>query len=121
VKGFKHSLVAWLIAGSGVLYIASCEQKRTEGILSHKEMVQVLTEIYIAEDKINRLSLEPDSSRQIFAQMKSKIETKTGIPDSVLKRSLDYYMEHPVEMERIYTALVDSLNLKEQRTSGAAQ
>ena len=35
--------------------------------------------------------------------------------DSVFKKSFDYYMDRPKEMELIYTALVDSLSLMEQR------
>jgi len=33
----------------------------------------------------------------------------------VFRKSMDYYMDHPMEMELIYTSLVDSLNLREQR------
>jgi hypothetical protein len=40
---------------------------------------------------------------------------KLGVSDSVFKRSFDYYMDRPREMEQIYAALVDSLSLKEQR------
>ena len=77
----------------------------------------MLTEIYIAEDKVNRLSVDPDSSHRIFEDFRRKIGEKTGIPDSVFRRSLDYYTARPQEMEQIYAALVDSLNLKEQRSA----
>ena len=80
----------------------------------------MMTEIYIVEDKINRLSLGPDTSRQIFNIIKGKLSAKTGVPDSVFLRSLEYYTQRPKEMEQIYTALVDSLNLQEQR-AGQAQ
>jgi cAMP phosphodiesterase len=80
-------------------------------------MVQYLTELYVVEGKIHRLGLSSDSSLEVFSKMHQKMAEKTGIPDSVFRRSLQYYAQHPVELDRIYGALVDSLNLKEQRSS----
>jgi hypothetical protein len=116
VKGLKYNLVAWLVISAALVTLNSCEQKKEQNVLSHQEMVRVMSEIYLVEDKVNRLSLDPDSSRKVFEVMKEKALQKTEISDSVLQRSLNYYMEHPIEMEKIYTTLVDSLNLKEQRT-----
>ena len=97
--------------------VMSCGKEKDPTILSKAEMVKVLTEVYIAEDKINRLSVTPDSSMLIFEDFRRKISAKTGIPDSVFRKSFDYYTARPQEMEQIYTALVDSLNLKEQRSA----
>ena len=47
--------------------------------------------------------------------MENKVFEKAAISDSLFRKSFDYYMERPREMELIYTALVDSLQLKEQR------
>jgi hypothetical protein len=116
LEGLNHPFVVWLLVLSGLLALASCQEKKAQNVLSHAEMVRVMTEIYVAEDKVNRLSLEPDSSRKIFDIMRKHIESRTGIPDSVFQRSLDYYQARPLEMDKIYTALVDSLNLKERRT-----
>lgn len=78
-------------------------------------MVQVLQEMYLAEEKINRLGIGRDSAKQVFAVMEKMVFEDAGVGDSVFQRSFDYYMEHPKEMELIYTALVDTLQLKEQR------
>jgi hypothetical protein len=115
VKGLNNYRVVRMLIFSAMIGLQSCEEKKETGILSEKEMVRILTEIYITEDKVNRLALGPDTSRQIFQKMKGKIELKTGVPDSVFMRSLEYYSRRPEQMENIYTALVDSLNLKEQR------
>lgn len=95
----------------------SCDKtvRKPEGILSHEEMVKILSEVYITEEKISRLALRPDSALQIFDLVKNRIYEKTGVPDSVFKKSVVYYLDHPKEMEMIYTVLVDSLHLKEQR------
>ena len=100
-----------------VVFLISCHTKERvpAGVLDKEKMVRVLTELYIGEEKTNRLGLTRDSAEKVFKIMDGKIEQKTGIPDSVFKRSLNYYFDHPLEMELIYTALVDTLNLKEQR------
>jgi hypothetical protein len=103
----------------GVLF--SCNKSaRPEGILSHTDMVATLTEIYVAEEKVNRLGLVRDSGEKVFDSMRVRIFRNMSYPDSVFKKSLDYYTDRPKEMEVIYTALVDSLQLREQRALNPA-
>jgi hypothetical protein len=119
VKGFNYSFVVLLLGLLG-LVAASCQEQKEARVLTREEMVRVMMEIYILEDKINRMAIGPDSSRQVFAVMNKRVPEKTGIADSVFRRSLDYYTARPKEMERIYSALVDSLNLREQRLQAGA-
>ena len=103
--------------------LQSCrgKEERPAGILSHEQMVEVLSEVYIAEEKVNKLSLPRDSSELIFRLMEGKVFEKTGVSDSVFAASLDYYVDRPQEIELIYSALVDSLHLEEQRASSRKQ
>ena len=78
--------------------------------------MRVLSEVYILEEKISRLNLPADSSQQIFDLLKGQVFEANGVQDSIFKKSFDYYMDHPLEMEAIYTTLVDSLQLREQRS-----
>ena len=78
-------------------------------------MVKVMSEIYLAEQKVNSLGLPRDSLEQIFSVMKDMIFKKAGTSDATFKRSLKYYLDEPKTVEDIYTALIDSLNLREQR------
>lgn len=93
----------------------SCGEKMPEGILSKQQMVEVMEEIYIAEEKVNHLALPRDSAKVVATAMTAKVFEKAAVQDSVFRRSFDYYMERPREMELIYTALVDTLQLREQR------
>lgn len=108
-----------LCAGLLVLDGCSSKPKRPAGILSRREMVDVLEEVYIAEAKIGRMGVPGDSADRVFEIFKKKVVEKTNVSDSVFQRSFDYYKHRPQEMELIYTALVDSLNLREQRSSFA--
>ena len=95
----------------------SCSKKERvpEGILNHDQMVSVLAELYIIEQKISTLGVKRDSLTQIFGAMKGRVFEKTGVTELVFDESLDYYVDHPQSLEKIYAALIDSLNLREQR------
>jgi hypothetical protein len=88
-------------------------------ILSQQEMVKALADIYIAEQKVSRLSLRVDSAALVFGSMEKKVFENLNVPDSVFRASVDYYMDHPDEMEMIYAVLIDSLQLREQRVPPA--
>jgi hypothetical protein len=101
------------------VFFTACKGKEAapEGILSEEQMVDQLTEYYIVEDKVVQLGIPADSAAKVMDIMTEKLESKTGIKDSVFRRSLEYYILDPKKLERIYSALVDSLNLMEQRSS----
>jgi hypothetical protein len=97
--------------------LACCKKNQApEGILTQEKMVAVMSDLYITEQKISTLGVKRDSLSQMFDVLKEKVFAKQGITDSVFRKSMDYYIDHPLEMETIYTSLVDSLNLREQRT-----
>lgn len=83
--------------------------------MSEAEMTRVLIEVYIDEEKISRLNLTRDSSEKIFELAKPYIFERLGVSDSVFIESYNYYAERPLELEKIYSVVVDSLNLREQR------
>lgn len=115
VKGFKAAMmVGGLVILAGIIF--SCKQETSkQDVLPKQEVVKYLLEVYLAESKINQLSLTSDSARRIFKIMMPKIREKTGVSDTLVRRSLDYYADRPQDLQQIYTALVDSLNLREQR------
>jgi len=120
VKGTLKSQMRQLITAALCIAALSCnklDEKPAPGILSHAEMVTVLQEIYIAEEKVNRLALPRDSATQVFGLMEVKVYEKTGVDDSVFRVSLNYYLAHPKQLEKIYAAVLDSLQLREQKAS----
>jgi hypothetical protein len=111
----KHFCSVIIASGMFIILLSCGNDNEAKPVLSHDEMVGALAEIYIAEQKVNRLGIPRDSAEREFARFKTTIFKKVGTSDSVFKRSFDYYMDRPKEMEQIYTALVDSLSLLEQR------
>jgi hypothetical protein len=119
VKELRHSINTAGIFFLLSIVLASCftKERPPAGVLDKEEMVKVLAEIYLMEEKVNRLGLGSDSATIVFEKLKGKIFQKVGTEDSILRQSMSYYSERPKDMELIYTALVDSLNLREQRES----
>jgi hypothetical protein len=113
VKRFIHYFIFFVLFFSGL----SCgAKKEAQGrILSQPEMVSTLIDVYVAEQKIERLNVPRDSGEFLFKKLNAKVLEAKNVQDSVLKKSFDYYLAHPKELEQIYSALVDSLNLREQR------
>lgn len=113
---FERGMMRIIVFGSMILVCSACGKSgRPEGVLTEKQMVNVMTELYLAEEKANQLSIPYDSIKEIFPMLSAAAFDKTGVSDSVFRKSLDYYMSEPEKLENIYTILVDSLNLKAQR------
>lgn len=121
MKKIKVFITSTLLAASIGVALISCGEKKPEGVLSRAEMVAIMEDIYLSEEKVNHLALKRDSAKIVFEAMKDKVFEHAAVSDSAFKRSFDYYMEHPQEMELIYTALVDSLQLLEQRAPFGAE
>jgi hypothetical protein len=115
VKGIRHFSIQIILFVAVCAAWLSCAKKSPEGVLTKQEMVQIMEKLYIAEEKINHLALSRDSARKVFLALKAEVFESAATKDTVFKTSFDYYMERPKEMELIYTALVDSLQLREQR------
>lgn len=103
--------ILWIVL---IVTAWSCKPKLPAGVLSEPDMVKVLMEIYIGEEKISRAAIPYDSVTRLSPLLRQRILNRINIPDSVFKKSMDYYMANPKQLERIYTVLVDSLSLREQ-------
>ena len=118
VKGLfaGTSTLIWCLA---LICCVACKQKEVPppDLLSEEEMVQLLMDVYIAEQKVNRLGISQDSASMVFEVVKKDIFSAAKTKEPIFEKSFDYYFAHPDEMERIYTAVVDSLQLREQRAA----
>ena len=116
VKGAINFIKRTYLILVALAIMGACAQKpKDKDILSRQEMVKIMEELYIAEEKVNHLALSRDSAKKVFTRLESKVFQNAAVNDTLFKKSFDYYMERPDELELIYTALVDSLQLREQR------
>jgi hypothetical protein len=115
VKGcINFNKRTYLFLAALTLLFSCIKESKPDDILSRAEMVKALEELYIAEEKVNALALARDSARKIFPTVATMAFENAALTDSTFKKSFDYYMERPAELELIYTALVDTLHLKEE-------
>jgi hypothetical protein len=109
MAGGMALLMAWCLA-------CSTPERKPDGLLSPEEMRVILRDIYIVEDKITRMQVGVDSSAQMMYVFKEMVLEKHKVSDSIFTASYDYYVDHPKELELIYSSLVDSLQLEEERS-----
>ncbi len=89
------------------------------GVLTKEEYAAFLMEVYLAEARINNHAIARDSAAALYFSFEEKLLLNKGLSDSVIKATYQYYLSRPQELEEIYTAVVDSLSLREQRYKGA--
>jgi hypothetical protein len=99
-----------------VLTFTRCgDSKSPEGILTKQEMVSLMVDMYIAEAKISISRISRDSAFRLFDPYEDATLADRGITDSLLKVNYNYYLQKPKELEQILDAVIDTLNLREQR------
>ncbi len=108
-----NRVVFWIVVA--ISAVACSREKIPANILSEGEMVDVLMQMYLAEERFSRLSVTYDSSVNLIPYFRQRVFEQTGVPDSVYRKSMEYYMANPKKLDFIYAALVDSLSLREQR------
>ncbi|MFD2932597.1 DUF4296 domain-containing protein [Spirosoma flavum] len=98
-------LVGWLVAAC-----TAPENKRPDNLLNENQMVDILTEIHMAEARVSRLSLRSiDSSNIAYKHLEGTIFKKMGVDTAVYRKSYIFYSSHPANMEAIYQQVTEKL------------
>ncbi len=99
-----------------ICVLGACTQSRKPaGVLNEKELAELMVEIYTGEARMTNLLLANDSAINLFRPFEESLLKKKGIPDSIIKMTFSYYVDHPVELERVYDVIIDTLSLREQK------
>jgi hypothetical protein len=108
----KFLLICFLFTG------LSCvnKPKPPENIMTQQEMVDFLIDLHIIEAKISMSRIPNDSVGLFFQEVEDSLFQKHHVTDSIYKKSYQYYLENINLMEEIYSAVVDSLSLRERIT-----
>ena len=97
-----------------LLFACAETEEKPERLLTKEQMVGILTDIHIAEAKANRTSLRSYDSLQImYKAYENDVLKKHKTDSTTYRQSYKYYLEHMQEMDEIYTAVVDTLSLRE--------
>ena len=98
------------------IFLTGCvkESRPPEGLISKEKMISFLIDLHIHETKASLSRMNKDSVRVFFPEVEQRLFEKHGIDDSLYMVSFNYYLEEVKLMEEIYSAVVDSLSLRER-------
>ncbi|MET4109109.1 DUF4296 domain-containing protein [Hymenobacter sp. UYP22] len=82
-------------------------------LLPQDKMVSLLIELHLLEARTEAAALPQDSSRALFRQAQKDLYWRHEIDDSTFVQSYRYYATHDKDLDNIYSAVVDSLSLRE--------
>lgn len=93
--------------------VACSSDDSQKAVLTQEEMVNILIDIHLAEAGVQDMRLVPDSAAKIYSAEEKLIFKKHHVTDSNFIRSYNFYIEHSDQMEEIYSAVIDSLSLRQ--------
>ena len=97
-----------------ILVAVSClSDGPSKSLMDEEEMINSLIDLHLAEASVQNLRLSGDSSRIVFAAREKQLLKDHHITDSVFINSYNYYLDHPIKLEEIYGAVVDSISLRQ--------
>jgi len=106
----KYFLVSVILIGLGCV----SKNKAPENLMTKQEMINFLIDLHIVEAKISLSRIPTDSVKLFFPEIEDELYQKHHINDSIYKKSYQYYLNNISQMEEIYSAVVDSLSLRER-------
>ena len=98
-----------------LMVLGACKSKKPKGVLSQEELAKFLTEIYLAEAKLDNSQSPRDSSQKLFIPFEQALLKKQNLNDTIIKETYRYYMQHSTELEKVYDIVIDTLVLHEQK------
>lgn len=96
-----------------LMAVACSSNDSPKGILGSEKMVDILIDIHLAEAGVQDMRLDRDSATVFFAAQEKYIFKKHNVTDSDFLRSYNFYIEHPAQLEDIYSAVIDTLSLRQ--------
>ncbi len=121
----KHNFDKWCTMNVRLGFLLICcllgackPETRPEGVMTREELSRFLVDIYLAESRLIVNPLQKDSAMKIFLPFEQKFLIEKGLSDSTVKKTYEYYLAHPKELEAVYDVVIDTLSLREQRAKG---
>lgn len=100
--------------------MAACtapEDERPDNLIAQDKMIDILTEVHIAESQVSRLSLGSlDSSNIAYKHLENQIFRKFAVDTAMYRKSYIFYSSHPSDMEAIYKQVTERLKQRADTT-----
>ncbi|HAI77264.1 MAG TPA: hypothetical protein DCM08_13580 [Microscillaceae bacterium] len=106
----------------GVLWACQSADKKPADIIHKDRMVDILTELHLAEARAAGARMRsPDSTQVLFLKMQDFVLKKYGFTKAQYYKSYEYYMTAMVEMDEIYAKVERRLDSMDKATPLTAQ
>jgi len=100
------------------ILLLACTARKTKiptGILSEKEFINILKEVHLAEAKFELYKTKGiENAKNELAHNYSAIYEKHAVTMNTFDKTINYYTQHPEQLEKIYTRVLEQL--KNDRT-----
>ena len=106
----------FLIILSFLLACSSPKERIPEGTLSQKEFASLLKEVHLAEGgfELQKTNGKEDAQNALSNSYQT-IFSSHNIDETIFQKTLEYYANHPSELEEIYADVIEEIT--EERTS----
>ncbi|WP_164112136.1 MULTISPECIES: DUF4296 domain-containing protein [Sphingobacterium] len=91
--------------------LASCGKQKPKGVLSEKDMTELMAEVSLIDAYLNTLPI--DSGRKVMPVFYENAFKKFKLDSAGFIKNLDYYLGSPVLTEKIYTSIGKTLTAKD--------
>lgn len=90
---------------------------RPDDLIPDDKMADILTDVHLAETRLNRFNLRADSMRLLFNRLNDQVMKKYEVDTSAYRQSYVYYSSHPDLFEKIYKDVNEQLKAIANPTS----
>ena len=102
--------------------LAACQRPEEpvapQKLLAKPDFARLLMELHLTESRIDAARLSRDSSVALFEQVKDSLLQAHQTDDSVFQQTYRYYSIHGKDLQEVYDAVIDSLNLRGVKLRG---
>ncbi len=96
--------------------VACQKQAKPENLIDPKTLVDILTEIHLAEAKVQNIGYRSqDSTYFVFYNLEEEIFKKYHVSKKDYDSSYAYYIRKPKEFNEIYEKTIDSLTVRQAK------
>ncbi|WP_295798374.1 DUF4296 domain-containing protein [Mucilaginibacter sp.] len=106
-----HKYIALFFSVSLLLF--SCNGDNTpKGIIKHKEMTSLLTEVHLVDGRMSGIFQSADSLTKYGSARYDALFKRYHTDSTTFNKSLNYYASQPAEMSKMYDDILANLKFK---------
>lgn len=88
----------------------SNQTNTSKNTIGETQMIALLTEIHLVEGSTNQMNLYGDSLTQYVLNNYEFLFQKYHTNQAGFRETMDYYVQHPKEMDKVYEKVVENLS-----------